>query len=832
MLFDRLGLNQKLTMKIKITLFLLFIGQFIYAQVTGLITDKNNKSLPFVNIYLKSTNTGTTTNNDGNYILNLKKTGHYTIIFQYLGYKTISKEVHISSFPYSLNITLLEDAVGLNEVVVSSKENPANKIIRSAITNRKANALIRTNFKADFYSRGIFRIKDAPDKILGQEIGDMGGGLDSTRSGVIYLSETISKISKSQKKFKEKIIASKVSGNDNGFSFNQASEVNYNFYSNLVTINDATIISPISNYAFNYYKYQLINSYYENKQLINKIKVTPKRTTDNAFSGFIYIVENSWQIYGLELSVTGKQIQEPVLDKLFLKQNYSYSIKDKLWSLFSQSIDFKFGMFGFNIDGRFTAVYSNYNFQPDFTKKTFTNEVLAFEEKANKKDTLFWNKIRPVPLTLEESRDYKLKDSIKVIRKSKKYLDSIDSKQNKFKITNLLLGYTYQNSFKNWRINIGSPILNSMFNTVQGWHTNMDVSFYKNYKKEHRNLWVNTVLDYGFSDKQFRASGKFRYQFNQKTRPTISIAGGRKIVQFNTSKPISPVINAMSSLIFERNYAKFYDKTFAEIGFGSELINGLRMSSSLAYENRKPVFNTTNYVTFNRDAIVYSSNNPLQPDNYTTPAFNAHQIYKFKIEATINFAQQYISLPDRKVNLWTLKYPRLRLKYTKGFGASESNYNYDYVQANIYQHFDIGNKGTFAYNLTAGKYLKTKRISFTDYKHFIGNQTHVNLSGSYTNSYYLLPYYDLSTNSEFAELHVQHHFNGYLFRKIPLVNKLQWELVLGAKALLTKENKPYTEYAIGIDNIGFGKFRFLRVDYVRSNLNGITSDGFMFGLNF
>jgi len=819
-------------MRNKITLFLFFITAFLNAQITGLITDKNSEPLPFVSIYIKDTYIGTTTNNEGNYTLSLKETGNYTFIFQYLGYKTVKKEITISSFPYNLNVTLSEDAVALNEVVVSSKENPANKIIRSAIAKRKENLQKTEMYTADFYSRGIFRIKNAPEKILGQEIGDMGGGLDSTRSGVIYLSETISKISKNQKKFKERIVASKVSGNDNGFSFNQASDVNFNLYHNLVQVNDASIISPIANYAFNYYRYQLINSYYEGEHLINKIKVIAKRTTDNAFIGYIYIVEDDWQIYAATLSVTGKQLQEPVLDTLNIKQNYSYSDKDKLWSLFSQSIDFMFGMFGFNVDGRVTAVYSHYNFEPDFIKKTFTNEVLSFEDKANKKDTVFWNTVRPVPLTLEEVKDYQLKDSIKVIRKSKKYLDSVDLKQNKFKISSLFFGYNYRNSYEDWNLSIGSPILNSMFNTVQGWHTNMDVSFFKNYKEKHQRLSVSTLLDYGFSDKQFRASGKFTYQFNQKTRPSISVAGGRKIMQFNASNPISPVLNAASSLFFERNYAKFYDKTFASIGYGKEIVNGLRFNTSLAYENRKPVFNTTNYVTLNRDDIIYSSNNPLDPTNFATAAFDKHHLYKFKLATTINFGQQYISLPDRKFNIGTLKYPRIRLQYTKGFSASDTKYNYDFVQANLYQHFNIGNKGTFAYNLTGGKFLETDELSFIDYKHFNGNQTHVNLSGTYTTSYYLLPYYDLSVNNEYAELHVQHHFDGYLLRKIPLFNKLQWELVLGGKSLLTKDNKPYTEYSIGLDNIGFGKFRFLRVDYVRSSFNGIHNDGFMFGFSF
>ena len=43
---------------------------------------------------------------------------------------------------------------------------------------------------------------------------------------------------------------------------------------------------------------------------------------------------------------------------------------------------------------------------------------------------------------------------------------------------------------------------------------------------------------------------------------------------------------------------------------------------------------------------------------------------------------------------------------------------------------------------------------------------------------------------------------------------------------------PYSEYSIGIDNTGFGKWRILRVDYVKSNFNGGKGDGLLFGLTF
>ena len=810
---------------------ILFLATITNAQIKGTVTDSNNETLAFVNVFIADTYIGTTTNEEGDYNVKLSKKGTYNVVFQYLGYKTVKKEITIDKFPYLLNVSLTEDAVSLNTVKISSKDNPANKIIRNAINNRKNVKEKLNNFTADFYSRGLFRVKDAPKKILGQDLGDLGGGLDSTRTGVIYLSETISKITKSPSKFKEKIIASKVSGEDNGFSFNQASDVNYSFYNNTVDLGDK-IISPIASSAFLYYRFKLVNTFYEEEHLINKIKVTPKRKTDNAFNGFIYIVEDTWQIFGVDFSISGKQIQQPVIDSLKLKQNYSYSNKNKLWSLFSQSIDFKAGMFGFNMNGRFTAVYNNYNFQPNFNKKTFTNEVLSFEDNAAKKDSLFWKKLRPVPLTVEEIKDYKLKDSVKVIRKSKKYLDSIDHKGNKFKVTDLLFGYNYRNSYKKWNLNIGSPLFNSMFNTVQGWHSNTDIVFYKNYKEKNQRLWVRSLVDYGLSDEQLRLSGKMTYQFNNISRPYLSVSGGRKMMQFNPSEPISPIVNALSSILFEDNYAKYYDKTFAEISYSKEVKNGIRLSSSMAFEDRKSVFNTTDYTIINHDDKDYISNNPLDKTDYINGAIDSHKIYKFNLGARISFAQEYISHPDKKYNLYNGKYPTISLNYTKGFASSDDKYNYDLVKASLHHSFDVSNKGRFTYNINAGKFLNTDELSFVDYAHFSGNQTHTNLNGSYTNSFNLLPYYDFSTNKEYAQIHAQHNFDGYLLRKIPLLNKLQFKTIIGAKSLFTTNNKPYTELSVGLSNIGFGKARFLRIDYVQSYFNGKMSDGFMFGVSF
>lgn len=118
-----------------------------------------------------------------------------------------------------------------------------------------------------------------------------------------------------------------------------------------------------------------------------------------------------------------------------------------------------------------------------------------------------------------------------------------------------------------------------------------------------------------------------------------------------------------------------------------------------------------------------------------------------------------------------------------------------------------------------------------DFQHFNGNQTNIG-SGSYLNVFNNLPYYALSTNDSYLEMHAEHDFNGFLLGRVPLLKKLNFNLILGAHALSTPDNKPYQEYTIGLDNIGWGKFRFLRIDYVRSYQSGFQSDAILFGLKF
>ncbi|QXP71534.1 carboxypeptidase-like regulatory domain-containing protein [Polaribacter sp. R2A056_3_33] len=811
--------------------FLLFfcLSISVLAQVKGNITDTNNTPLSFVSIYLDETVTGTTSNDDGTYVLSITKKGKHTIVFQILGYTTLKKEINITSFPFELNVQLEEENVQLAEISISTKDNPANRIIRNTIASKDKNTDKYAKYTAKFYSRGLYKIKDAPEKFLGKNLGDFGGALDSTRSGIIYLSETVSEIhfQKNPKKFKEKIIASKVSGTDNGISFNRAEDANINFYDNSVTFG-SDLISPISTNAFGYYNFKLEGSFYDtNGKLINKIKLLPKRKNDRVFNGFLYIVEDDWAIYGADVSVTGAQVNIPIVDVLNLKQNYNYSEANDAWVLISQSIDFKVDALGFNFDGRFSSAYSAYNFTPKYNEDTFTNEVLSFEKQATEKDTLYWNALRPVPLTNEETDDYKFKDSLKVVRKSKKYLDSVNKKQNKFNLLSSITGYTYKNSFEKWAISYNGLINDFNFNTVQGFNVSLGGSYFKEQNDTGKWWNVGGKVNYGFSDKRIRPTFFLTKSWNDISRPRMTISGGVTTAQFNGRNPLMKLNNTVSSLMRRLNYLRIYEKEFAKINYSEEIVNGIYLATSFEYANRKPLFNTTDYSFAGQDKNGgYKPNNPSD----VIEVFKEHEIAILNVGATFVFGQKYLSYPDRKENIDSDKYPSLNVNYTKRFGASNSELNSDVFTANLTQDISAGNYGEFSYNLRGGVFLKKKDIAFMDFLQANGNQLLFPLDRELS-SFGLLEYYKFYTNDKYAEAHIQHDFKGAVLGKIPLLNKLNLHLVGGAKTLVMADKKPYTEYSIGLDNIGFGKWRFLRVDYVKSFHAGIKNDGLLLRLS-
>ncbi len=100
--------------KIKILLLFFVCTAFAFAQqsITGTVSDSNGAPLTGVNIIEKGTSNGTTSDFDGNFIINVQQSA--TLVFSYVGYETQEFVINGQS---TVNITLA-DGEALEEVIL------------------------------------------------------------------------------------------------------------------------------------------------------------------------------------------------------------------------------------------------------------------------------------------------------------------------------------------------------------------------------------------------------------------------------------------------------------------------------------------------------------------------------------------------------------------------------------------------------------------------------------------------------------------------------------------------------------------------------------------
>lgn len=99
-----------------LTLFLAFTVQLTFAQqktVTGTVSDEQGLPLPGVNVLIKGTSSGTQTDFDGNYTINVAQ--GQTLSFSYVGFTSKEKEVGASN---TIDVTMETSSSELAEVVI------------------------------------------------------------------------------------------------------------------------------------------------------------------------------------------------------------------------------------------------------------------------------------------------------------------------------------------------------------------------------------------------------------------------------------------------------------------------------------------------------------------------------------------------------------------------------------------------------------------------------------------------------------------------------------------------------------------------------------------
>ncbi|MFC4211417.1 DUF5686 and carboxypeptidase regulatory-like domain-containing protein [Pedobacter lithocola] len=793
--------------KICALLFFCCIANFAFSQqftVSGTIKDTSGQPVPFASVYLKNTTLGTSANIDGKYEIKLNS-GQQTLNFRAVGYKQQDNIVNVTA-PLTLNIALTSESYTLDNVTIKANaEDPAYAIIRKAIKMRKTHLEEVKSFTVDVYIKGVQRLVTAPKKFMGQDIRKVME-LDTNRQGIIYLSESQSKFSfRRPNDVHEEMISSKVAGRNNAFSFNKASDLIINFYDNYLlenTLSARGFISPIADNAMFYYKYKYLGETKENGETVNKIEVIPRRTNDPVFRGVIYILDDSWRIYNTDLYLT-KNSGINFIDTLNINQTFS-----KVKTVYMPTnINFQFNgnVLGFKFAGYYVGVYSNYDISPVFPKNFFNGEILKITKLVNKKDSIYWNNNRPIPLTSDEQINYVVKDSIAKRKESKTYLDSLEKENNKFGIGKLLLsGYSKNNRYDSVYISFDPVLRALMYNTVEGFAIKYGVTYRKVFG-DRRFYSIRPELRYGFANQKLTGSLTGTYFYDPLKRASIGASFGNGIFDLNNLASMTLLGNTINSLLYEKNFIKFYEKSFVNINTTRELATGLQGSISLDYARNHTLTNNSNFKFFDNKDREFTSNNPFTPTT-ETPLFPTYTSVSASASLTYTIGQKYITRPDGKFYTES-RFPRITVLYKKGFnGLLNSDVDCDFVKAEVYQdRIGLGLWGYTSFLVGAGKFLNNSKIYYPEYKHFAGNISTIfppNLR-----KFQYLEFYQFSTNQQYFEAHLEHNFAGFFLNKVPLLRKAKLEEFIGGGYLSSPEKRNYKEFYFGLQRL------VLRVSY-------------------
>ena len=828
--------------------------------IRGTVKSSDGEILPFATIYIKETATGTTSNLDGYFELPLDP-GNYQVYFQFLGYKTIARSIRIGGSFVDLDIKLSEEVVRLQEVEIYGNEDPAYTIMRKAIAKAKYHTQQLDSFRAKVYIKGTGQLTDAPfflRRRLKKE------GVDPDR---VFIAESVSEIYfERPDKLEEKVISIRSSGDDNNTNPNLY--IMGSFYEPEI----GGAISPLSPKAFAYYRFTYQGVFEERGYTINKVRVKPRSKGENLFDGFIYIVDDYWSIHSLDLETLKFGL------KFRIKQIYN-PIEEVAWLPVSHKFDVDGKILGFKFFYNYLASVSNYQIYlnedlndgfeiidekiektladsvetrlldqdimeslekgEEVTSKQLKKALKEYEKQelkareaqdiesirsfsidslAFKKDTSYWNKVRPIPLTVSEVKGYVTTDSLATIEREEARKDSIKNEGTKdFNIADLIVGKTYALDKKN-KLRIHSVFENLNFNTVEGYNFDYKLQYIHKFNKTN-SFHTGPVLRYAFSREKLSGYYFMAYRSGESgKRSLIQLSGGRYIRQYASPDLIHPFANTIESLMLNRNFMKIYERDFIQLKYNKAFSPKIKLRSKIEWSERRELFNTTDHIWFDNKDRLYTPNAPVNIELEDT-GFEEHNAAVLDLQLNYSPWLKYRILNKRKIPIRDSS-PEFQFNYRGGFNGFGNNsvVDYSYLETGLKYIIDTGPRSNLRLDASYGKFISTDSLYFMDYQHF-GNKS-LFLLEEPVKSFRMLNPYLYSTSDEFFEGHLNFQSGQLLLTQILLMRFSGMKENIYVNYLHTNAAGNYMEVGYALDYI----FRIFRLEFVSSFQDGEYED--------
>ncbi|QZT38456.1 DUF5686 and carboxypeptidase regulatory-like domain-containing protein [Halosquirtibacter xylanolyticus] len=820
----------------------------LYAQkfeVRGKVENKNGEAVHYANLYIAKFNKGVSSNSDGFFKITLDK-GEYVLTISAMGYKTQKQQLDVKD-NMTLDIKLEGLSYQLSEVKVTpSKFDSAQYVMRKAIAKAPQYAYSVKRYEADLFESTEVDIHHLPKllaKKLLKEANIKEGDLEFTES-LSHITYTVPNNFKREIKAINYVLPRELEKSGN---FNIVVE-------DLYRTNDKILGSILTPSTFDKYRYRYKDSYWLNDKKIHVIEfnsILPKGP-----KGEITILDNCWSISQFSMKIDQKEFSYEIEQSYYKpKENivllssarltntinifgihfdihtsvsYSYSLVDEVkendvlvadktsrsdsvylspkelikldkWNrkmgaiLEKEKLSVRDLFRMKKLAQKSTIIENNLDaseINTSYFDRHQNYEVLPFDSASVVKDETFWKKYRITPLTpLQKDR---LKQQKKFYATKNRQVNKETAMSLKL-LGSLFLGQDYNIDSTNNRSLSSVGLIYSLmdpFNPVDGAKPGVLID----YDNQAKGLKTALDFEYGFSSERLSCNWKGEQTYSKKHSASWGCNVGTKTEDFKKDMSMPSFIDACSSLLMKKNYKRYYLSNYLNLWHLMDISKGLSIRTAIGYEQRKQLYNNTNY-SFGKKDVMYHSN---VPENKTvTPSMleDSNSSY-FDLSLTYQWANNP-------------KMPLISLSYHQAVAISDWNTQSRnaHLYGNIRQKIRTLN-ANYKLQFSGGKIWNASH--FSEYQHFIGSEVPFNFSFKSllndvevpTWEYFSLRQdYSTSESDWFLNATYTAEYHRLFLKQLPILRGLEYDEIITVNYLKNSFESSYVEFGYGLGNL-------------------------------
>ena len=602
-------------------------------QVKGRVSDSlTGVPLAFVNIIINDGRHGGVSDIDGRFSLT-SDAPVKSLRFSYVGYKPVFIEVSASN----LNIIMSPENLQLPEVLIEAGENPAHRIIRNAVANRKKNNPANIpSYTFTSYDKMVFSVNAdslKKDISLHADSSDIRL-LNTIEKQHLFVMESVSEHSYTApgRSF-DNVIATRISGlKDPLFLFLISQLQSTSFYDEAINIAGLNYVNPISPNSWNHYFFSLRDTIYANNQSDTTfiIEYKPRKGKNfDGLKGLVYISSNGWAISNV--------IAEPAKasEMLGIKIQQLYELIDgKQWFPVQLNTEITFKNINVNRTqptGYGKSYRRNIQLNNPEIKKAPANLSAFIVPEAASRNEDFWAKYRIDSLDLREKNTYRIIDSLgraNHLDKKVKGLHALTSGR-------LPIGYLEIDLNRIMRYNKHE----GFYVGIGLWSSDKLSGFFK----------AGGYWGYGFKDKQAKYGASLKLKLNRYGNFDLALDYSYDVTESAGTKFFDDQAGSFNYNNFRNLYVEQMDLTesySAAVIF--RMLSFVKTGAGISSENKKPLYD-------------YAF---AQASEGLSVLTQRHQYGKFFVGMKFAWGEKFIRDAYNQVSTGT-RYPVVWLQYTR-----------------------------------------------------------------------------------------------------------------------------------------------------------------------